>query len=68
MDDNRAKFDAEYWTMNRNKTEPKKRAYVAPRLETFGSVAKLTQQNNDNKPGTAFDGAAQDIGNRGQGN
>ena len=55
--------------MNRNKTEPKKRAYVAPRLETFGPVAKLTtQQTNDNKPGTSFDGENQAVGNRGLGN
>lgn len=53
--------------MNRDKSEPQKRAYTAPRLETFGPIAKLTTQNNDNKPGTRTDGTNETIGNRGIG-
>ena len=53
--------------MSLKENEPKKRVYVAPRLETFGPVAKLTTQDNNNKPGTRTDGANETIGNRGMG-
>ncbi|MDU8946159.1 hypothetical protein [Ovoidimarina sediminis] len=50
--------------MTRNEGKSEKRAYMAPRLETYGPISKLTTQN---KPGTRTDGTNETIGNRGMG-